>query len=131
MRTPLTCLIVVFMAFFFSSCAHKLVGTWQVEKYETISNAEQNQVTVNNIGTMTFQSNGKGKKDLKFSVMGVEQVDDAEFEWSANDRVVNIKSNNQSSEFSKSWILVNNQRGYQKWQSTNGAGEAQFIELRK
>lgn len=131
MRTPLTCLIVVFMAFFFSSCAHKLVGTWQVEKYETISNAEQNQVTVNNIGTMTFQSNGKGKKDLKFSVMGVEQTDNAEFEWSATEKLVTIKSNNQNSEFSKAWILVSNKRGYQKWEATDGAGKAQFIELKK
>lgn len=130
MRKQLMYIASVLIALSFSSCGHKLVGTWQVEKYEVIT-AEQSQVSLSNIGTMTFRSNGKGKKDLKFSVMGVEQVDDAEFEWSATDRVVNIKSNNQSSEFSKSWILVSNKRGYQKWEATNGAGEAQFIELKK
>jgi len=130
MRKQLMYIASVWIALAFSSCGHKLVGTWQVEKYEVLT-AEQSQVSLSNIGTMTFRGNGKGKKDLKFSVMGVEQTDDAEFQWSATEKLVTIKSDNQNSDFSKAWILVSNKRRYQKWEATDGAGKAQFIELRK
>lgn len=111
-----------------SSCSHRLVGTWTLEKYARVSPGQQG-VTLNNIGTMSFKKNGDGQKDIRYVVLGVTHEDNSPFTWSATDKYVTLES--RGSDFSKTWIIITNKRKFQKWQSTDGSNNVQTIELSK
>lgn len=111
-----------------SSCAHRLVGTWNVEKYQSSTPGERG-VTVSNIGTITFNKNGEGRKTLEYSLLGVSKKDRTPFTWKTTDEFVTIKG--EDSELTKTWIFIENKRKYQKWQSTDGANNVQTLELVK
>lgn len=118
------------VTFFATSCAHRLVGTWNVEKYETSTNQDQGSaISLSNIGTMTFTEDFKGQKEISLSILGMKKSDNMPFEWSADDKSVSIKSEN--SVFSKTWLIIKSKKNYQKWQATDGANEIQVLELRK
>lgn len=112
----------------FSSCSHRLVGTWALDKYSRVNPGEQ-AVTLNHIGTMTFNPNGNGQKEVKYTMLGSTHKDNASFTWTATDKYVTLESPN--SDFSKIWIIITNKRKFQKWQSTDGANNIQTIELSK
>ena len=111
-----------------SSCSHRLVGTWTLDKYSRVNPGEQ-AVALNNIGTMTFNRNGNGHKDVRYTMLGRSHRDNAPFTWRATDKYVTLESPN--SDFSKTWIIITNKRKFQKWQSTDGANNIQTIELSK
>mgnify|MGYP006163342349 FL=1 len=54
MKTNFTLALVAIL--FLTSCSEKIVGTWNVQKFETIKPGEQN-ISLNNIGTITFNKN--------------------------------------------------------------------------
>lgn len=110
------------------SCSHKLVGTWNVDKYETVTPGQQ-AVSLSNVGTMTFKGNNKGEKNLSYKVLGIEKKDDLPFEWSATENYVSIK--NGGAEFSKTWIILENKKNLQRWKSTNGNNQVQVLQLSK
>ena len=112
----------------FTSCSHKLVGEWTVSKYQTTKPGEQ-EITLNNIGTMTFKSNNKGEKNLDYTVLGLTKKDNVPFTWEATEKYVTILSEN--SDFAKTWIILESKGSSQKWKSTNGENEVQTIELTK
>ena len=101
-----------------TSCSHRMVGTWTVQRYETITPGQQG-VALSNIGTMQFHGNGSGEKNLNYSVLGIQRDDKLPFKWTWNDgKYISIESN--GSDFSKTWIIMTNKKKYQKWKSTDG-----------
>lgn len=114
--------------FLLSSCAHKLVGTWNIDRYETSAPGQQG-VSLSNIGTMTFKKNGSGEKNIQYNIFGSRKIDNSPFGWHATGPYVGIESPN--SQFSKTWIITTNKRKEQKWKSTDGANGVQILELSK
>ncbi len=112
----------------FASCAPTLAGKWTVQKYETIKPGQQS-ISLSNIGTMTFKRNGNGEKNLDYVVLGMSKKDDVSFKWVAADKLVTLEG--EGSDLSKTWIVLENKKKYQKWQSTNGGNEVQTLELKK
>lgn len=119
---------VLFIVIFFSSCSHRLVGTWNVVNYETVEPGKEG-VSAKNIGTITFQRNGNGTKELTFG-MSVNRIEDlTPFSWTVNNDFLTISG--QESEIAKTWIIVENKSKYQKLKSTDGSTQVQIIELAK
>lgn len=112
-----------------ASCTHRMVGTWTVLRSET-KTPEQQGVALNNIGTMEFNKDGSGKKNLTYSIIGVDRIDQAPFKWTWKDgKYISIES--EGSDLSKTWIVIINKRKFQKWNSTDGADNVQILELKK
>ncbi|WP_333696618.1 hypothetical protein [Flavobacterium sp.] len=120
-------LLTLFLIFF-TSCAERIVGTWNVDRYETQKTGQQN-LSLKNIGTITFNKNNTGEKKLNYSVLGVESFDYVPFRWNSDKSYITISSEN--SPISKTWILIENKRKSQKWKSTDGSNEIQILELSK
>ncbi|NBL64086.1 hypothetical protein GV828_02595 [Flavobacterium sp. NST-5] len=118
-----------FTALILTSCSHRMVGTWTVQRFETITPGQPG-VTLSNIGTMEFKKNGSGEKNLDYSVLGIQRDDKLPFDWTWNDgKYITIQG--EGSDLSKTWIIITNERKYQKWKATNGANNVQTIELKK
>lgn len=125
--TKITALLIVMT--FITSCSHRMVGTWNVSRFETSKPGEQS-ISLNNVGTMEFKGNGSGEKKLNYSVLGIDRNDELPFKWEWNDdKYISIES--EGSEFSKTWIIIENNRKFQKWKSTDGTNTIQVLELKK
>ncbi len=116
------------LLFAFSSCSHRLVGTWTVQKYENLSPGEKG-VSVQNVGSISFDKDGTGQKEMNYTVLGVEKDDSTPFEWSTTENYITIKS--EDSDISKTWIYLENKNKSQKWKSTDGKNQVQTLELVK
>ncbi len=127
MKNRLTIITAALMMVLLTSCTNKLVGTWNIEKYTTTI-PEHEGVVLTNIGTMTFKADGQGDKQLNYTIMDVTINDNVPFTWISTDKYVTIKGEN--SEFSKTWIMVENGSKSQKWNSTQD-NVVQIIELKK
>lgn len=111
-----------------SGCSQRILGIWEVENFEVISSSSES-VKATQIGTISFEKDGSGHKSLSFSILGLNQVDKADFSWSLNDRLLTISGD--SSAFVKTWIVMEDKRNYQKYKSTDGAQQVQVMELRR
>lgn len=112
-----------------ASCSKRLVGTWNVQRFETLTPGKPG-VSLTNIGTVKFKGNGSGEKALRFSALGKTEEDNTPFKWNwVEEKYVSI--NSDGSEFAKTWIIMENKRSYQKWKSTDGTNTVQVIELKK
>lgn len=120
--------VIICSIFLFISCSPKLIGTWNVEKYQRATPGQQG-MTVSNIGTISFEKNGEGTKNLDYSLLGVSKKDAIPFKWEATEEFITIEGD--GSELSKTWIFIENKSDYQKWQSTDGANNIQTLELSK
>lgn len=116
------------LLFVSSSCSHRLVGTWTVQKYENVSPGKKG-VSVQNVGSISFDKDGTGQKEMNYTVLGVEKDDSTPFEWSATENYITIKS--EDSDISKTWIYLENKSKSQKWKSTDGKNQVQTLELVK
>lgn len=122
---PATLLAIILL----TSCSPRIVGTWNVLRFET-SQAGQNGIALRNIGTIQFNKNGTGEKQINYSALGVNYDDKNPFKWTWNEgKYVSIVG--KDSEFSKTWIIMTNKKKYQKWKSTDGTNKIQVIELNK
>ena len=128
MRRRTSYLLIAVLALLLSSCAHRLTGTWQIQKYETISPRSQG-VSLQNVGTITFDKDGTGQKNLHYTVLGIEKDDSTPFRWSASENFITIEG--EDSDLAKTWIYIENKAKIQKWKSTNGKNEVQSLELIK
>jgi deferrochelatase/peroxidase EfeB len=128
MNIRFSVLTVVLVCLFLSACSDRLTGTWKVQKYETVIPGEQT-VTLSNIGTMTFNKDFSGVKDIHYNVFGEQRNDSGAFVWSHSDAYVTIKAND--SNFSKTWLVKEDGKKMQRWQSTDGRGQIQTLELRR
>ncbi len=102
------------------------IGTWKVEKLETLSPGQQG-ATVTNVGTITFKKDNTGSKDLHYNSFGMQHDDTSTFSWSAGEKSVTIKGGD--SDFTKTWLVQEDDKNHQRWQSTNGRGQVQTMEL--
>lgn len=128
MKTKSVYLFLICASFAISSCAHRLVGTWTVKKYESASSGN-NGVSVQNAGSISFDKDGTGQKEMNYTVLGMERDDSTPFEWSATESEVTIES--EDSDLSKTWIIMKNERKNQKWKSTDGKNKVQTLVLEK
>lgn len=119
--------LLVSLLIMLSSCTHRLVGTWTIQKFETASHDEQG-VSLTNIGKITFNRNGSGGKSLNYSVLGITRDDHMPFRWRASEHMVTIDGEN--TELAKSWIQVIDKKKFQQWKSTDGT-QVQILELKK
>lgn len=113
---------------FFSSCSHDVIGTWTVEKYETLSPGQES-TSLNNIGTLTFNENGTGIKNLNYNVLGVSKNDTLPFSWIATENYITLDG--QESELDKTWIIINSSSKMQSWNATDGKNQIQILDLKK
>ncbi len=111
-----------------SACSPRIVGTWNVQKYETLTPGKQN-TSVNNVGTIEFRKNNTGNRDIHYNVMGIARENTGAFTWTYTKTYLTIKSSD--SEFAKIWLLVENKRNFQRLQATNGKNQIQTLELRR
>jgi hypothetical protein len=112
-----------------ASCSPRIVGTWNIEKYEEGAPGEK-AMTLSNIGTITFNRDGSGEKDVRYRMMGLDFSDQQPFTWQQDDKTITIDSEGES-EFAKTWIIMESKGKVQRWKSTDGSRELQRIELRK
>ncbi|MGV3706682.1 MAG: hypothetical protein ACO1NU_15015 [Arcticibacter sp.] len=112
-----------------SSCSEKIVGTWNIARYQRIVPGGKNEVTVTNIGTMKFKSNKTGEKEVKYSILNNKVESLTTFKWNLFDNYVTIHG--ADDEFNKTWIQVENSRKVQILKSTDGSDGVQVLELRK
>jgi len=128
MKTKTFFALCISTLFLFTSCSHRLVGTWNVQKYERKTPGEEG-MSVSNIGSITFEKNGSGQKNLDYSLLGISSKDVTPFQWSATEQFVTIEGDD--SEIAKTWIYIENKSKFQKWQSTDGSNNVQTLELKK
>ncbi len=128
MRTNSFYILCISFLFFLSSCAHRLVGTWTVQKYESVS-AGNKGISVQNVGSISFDKDGTGQKEMNYKVLGMEKDDSTPFKWSATENYITIES--EDSDISKTWIFLENKNKRQKWKSTDGKNQVQTLELVK
>lgn len=112
-----------------ASCSPRVVGVWNIEKYEEGAPGEK-AMTLSNIGTITFNRDGSGDKDVRYRMMGLDFSDQQPFTWRQDDKTITIDSEGES-EFAKTWIIMESKRKVQRWKSTDGSRELHRIELRK
>ncbi|MBS1783241.1 MAG: hypothetical protein JSS78_09255 [Bacteroidetes bacterium] len=116
-------------AFTLVSCSPRMVGNWSVQRFSTAQPGQQG-VTLTNIGTVHFNKNGTGEKNLQYSALGVTNTDQNPFKWTWTEgKYVTIEGENSA--FAKTWIIMTNKKKYQKWKTTDGANNVQTIELKK
>lgn len=128
MKTKSFYLLSIALLFLLSSCAHRLVGTWTVQKYESVRPGNKG-VSVQNVGSISFDKDGTGKKEMNYTVLGMEKDDSTPFKWSATESYITIES--KDSDISKTWIFLENKSKSQKWKSTDGKNQVQTLELVK
>jgi hypothetical protein len=130
MKANVMKLLIVIVAFtFLSSCTHHLVGVWNVNRFETKTPTQEGAI-LQNIGTIEFLKDGNGTKDIHYTVLGLTQEDKIPFTWKwVDNKYVTITS--EGSEFSKTWIIMQNKKNFQQWQSTDGTEKIQVLELKK
>ena len=119
-------LVLLITGVVLSSCSHRLVGTWNIQKFET-STHDQEGVSLNNIGSITFKGNGSGVKSLNYSVLGITRDDSLPFTWKVSEHMITIEGENSS--LAKSWLQIVDRKNFQQWKSTDGSNEVQILEL--
>lgn len=115
-----------------TSCGPKIVGTWNIDRYE-VNNQKGQDITARNAGEITIRKNGTGEKNIQYNVFRNEIIDSESFKWKLQDNYLTITGDkkNDDSQFNKTWIIVNNKRKKQLWKSTDGSDVVQVLELSK
>lgn len=112
-----------------ASCVgDRLVGTWEVVAFEMQQPGQQG-VRVQNIGTITFNSDQTGEKEIQYAVLNQNFTDTLSFTWSKSEGYITLQG--EGSEFAKTWIVVDDERTTQRWRSTDGNNMVQMLELKK
>ncbi len=132
-KTILYLMLFAAIGIFFSCSAQsrlssRLTSEWTIEKFEVIE-ASGGASTVENAGTITFRSNGKGKQSFTTAIAHAGQSVDSEFQWENTAQTVTINATN--AEHPKVWIVVNSKQSRQEWYSTDSKGNVQIMHLKK
>ena len=121
--------LIIFSLTTIASCSHRLTGEWHVKRFESAKPGEPG-TALSNIGTIKFNNNGTGVKNINYIVLGIQRDDKTPFKWVWSDgKYVTIES--EGSDFSKTWIIVENKKKSQKWKSTDGSNLVQTLEIEK
>jgi len=123
-------LILLFVAVSLVSCSPSIVNSWNIDKYEVINEKGQS-TTSNNIGTISFDTDGKGIKDINYNVFQNDYSDKSQFNYELHEDYIIIKSagEEQESNLNKTWIIVSDKSKKQVWKSTDGQQSVQVLEL--
>lgn len=116
-----------------TSCSPKLVGTWNIDRYEVDDQKGQN-FTTRNAGELTIKKNGTGEKNVQFNMLQNEFTDLQSFRWTMQgDDIISIRGtdSNAKSDFDKTWIMITNTKKKQLWKSTDGKNAVQTLEMSK
>lgn len=111
-----------------ASCSPKMVGTWDITKYENKTVGGQD-IKVTHIGTMSFKKDHTGVKQLNYSILSNQISDSSDFKWSKEEETITITG--EGSQLNKTWIIIEDGKKNQKWKSTDGSNTVQVIELKK
>lgn len=111
-----------------ASCSPKMVGTWDITKYENKTVGGQD-IKVTNIGTMSFKKDHTGVKQLNYSILSNQISDSSDFKWNKEEETITITG--EGSQLNKTWIIIEDGKKNQKWKSTDGSNTVQVIELKK
>ena len=128
MKTKIIIIYISLCGLFFTACSNHLVGTWNIQKYSTTKTG-QASVLLNNIGTITFYKDGNGEKNLNYILSGEVKKDSLPFKWAITDKYIRIDS--KGSDFAKTWVLTDNKKKFQKWETTDGSDLLEILELKK
>lgn len=125
-KLPLLALFVLL----FTACSSDLVHTWNIDRFEIIRDNGQ-RTNANNIGTITFNENGSGNKNISYSIFGNNYSDKTPFNWEKHQGYIILESTKKgvSSRLTKAWIIVTNEAKKQIWKSTDGKNSIQILEL--
>ena len=126
-------LLIAVCALFLTSCSPKIVGTWNVDKYE-VNNQKGQNITTRNAGEITLNKDGSGEKNIEYNIFNNEFSDVQKFDWKLMDSNLTItgtekNSKDDKSDFDKTWIVITNKKDKQLWKSTDGSNAVQIIEL--
>ncbi|CAM4138233.1 hypothetical protein [Gillisia limnaea] len=124
--------IGVLCALFITGCSPKIVGTWNVDRYE-IDNQKGQNVTTRNAGEIVINKNGTGEKNIKYTMFSNEFSDVLNFKWNLQNEILTLSTSNpkEKSDFDKTWFVITNKKDKQLWKSTDGSNTVQIIELSK
>lgn len=127
MKSKLPFLLLLFL---FTACSKDIVHTWNIDKFEIIKQNGQ-KTGSDNIGTITFNKNGSGNKDISYTIFENEYTDKVPFKWEKNDGYILLKSskNVENSQLTKAWIIIEDKSKKQIWKSTDGKNSIQVLEL--
>jgi len=126
LRLPLVALAVLSI----SSCSPKFTGQWSIVNYESNTGKGQN-IKVENIGEITFKKNNTGVKKINYSLFENKVEDNSAFKWTKAENGESITITGEGSQLNKTWLIVKDEKKYQKWKSTDGANTVQILELKK
>ena len=133
MKTGIKITLII-LAFALASCtaqgrlASRISAEWDIEKYESRT-ANGSSTIVENAGTITFMSNGRGNQSFTTAIAHGGQSSESEFRWENTAKTVSIIS--QDAQYPRVWIVVESGRSKQEWYSTDGQGNVQVMHLRK
>jgi hypothetical protein len=128
MKKTLKISMMLVIAIIFTSCSSKIIGIWTIANYEEFTPGEKG-MSFQNVGNITFNSDGTGAKDISYSIMGMSMADSLPFTWKQYDNILVIEGD--ESELTKTWIMMESKRKNQTWKSTDGAGEIHKLQLIK
>lgn len=113
-----------------TSCSGKLVHTWNIDKFEVIKENGQ-RTGSDNIGTITFNKNGTGNKNISYTIFGDNYSDKTPFKWEKHEGYILLKStkNGEHSKLAKAWIIIKDNSKQQVWKSTDGKNSIQVLIL--
>lgn len=126
LRLPLVALAVLSI----SSCSPKFTGQWSIVNYESNTGKGQN-IKVENIGEIIFKKNNTGVKKINYSLFENKVEDNSAFKWTKAENGESITITGEGSQLNKTWLIVKDEKKYQKWKSTDGANTVQILELKK
>lgn len=121
--------ILAFLVIFFvilTSCSKDPIGTWNIKTLES-NNPGKQGVIITNLGSITFNQDNTGTKDLKYAIFNNQFNDIKNFKWTVKDNYITIESD--SSILNRTWIIEENSSKYQKWKATDGDQSVYVIEL--
>jgi hypothetical protein len=133
MKTGIKITLII-LAFALASCsaqgrlASRISAEWDIEKFESRTTNGSSTV-VENAGTITFRSNGRGMQSFTSAIAHGGLATDSEFRWENTANTVSIKS--PDAQYPKVWIIVSSGRSKQEWYSTDSQGNVQIMHLRK
>jgi len=134
MKRNLFTLILLTGFIILSSCSaqrqltSKMVGDWNIDKYEIRSPGGERAV-IENAGTINFSGGSQGSQTFTTAIIHAGSDAQKEFTWENTTRTISIKS--ASSEYPKNWIVVKDGKRKQQWYSTDDTGNVQVMHLSK
>ncbi len=120
--------IVILSVLSTTAFSQRLVGNWNIVAFQTIKVGEPG-FTLSDIGVISFFKDGSGESNVDYSMMGVQKNEQIAFVWNIAQGLISIQG--QESDFTRTWIMIEDKRNSQKWQSTDGRFTVYTLELKK